>query len=47
MVKFANNDASLLACASKDGTLSICDVKESPKVLHTLKHHKSGVTGNY
>lgn len=43
-VKFANNDKSLLACCSLDGTLSICQLTPSPAtVLYILKGHKAGV----
>lgn len=46
MVKFAHNDAGLLACCSLDGSLSICQVLEGqPHVVHTLRHHTAGVTG--
>ena len=44
MVKFANNDVNLLACASMDGKLSICSVGDPPQILYTLEHHKSGIT---
>ncbi|CAL4109486.1 unnamed protein product, partial [Meganyctiphanes norvegica] len=47
MVKFANNEAGLLACSSLDGTISICQVAEDapPSVIHTLAYHTAGVTG--
>ncbi|XP_076043283.1 WD repeat-containing protein 13-like isoform X2 [Oratosquilla oratoria] len=45
MVKFGHNDAGLLACASLDGTLSICQVNQGqPRVTHTLRKHTAGVT---
>jgi len=46
MVKFANNDRSLLCCCSEDGTLSICNVTASPPcVVAILQGHSKAVTG--
>ncbi|XP_022907848.1 WD repeat-containing protein 13-like [Onthophagus taurus] len=46
MVKFANNDQSLLCCSSVDGNLSVCNVTDSPPaVLAILKDHTKAVTG--
>lgn len=46
MVKFANNDQSVMCCSSVDGTLSICEVMSTPpSVTGTLKGHKQAVTG--
>jgi hypothetical protein len=42
-VRFAHNDADLLAWSGMDGTLSIANVKHKPEVLHRLKGHKSGI----
>jgi len=43
-VYFANNDKSLLACCSMDGTLSICQLTPPPAtVLYILKGHTSCV----
>ena len=43
-VHFANNDKSLLACCSMDGTLSICQLTPPPAtVLYILKGHTSCV----
>ncbi|RWS08628.1 hypothetical protein B4U79_05611, partial [Dinothrombium tinctorium] len=43
-VHFANNDKSLLACCSLDGTLSICQLTPPPAtVLYILKGHTDGV----
>ncbi|XP_015191323.1 PREDICTED: WD repeat-containing protein 13-like [Polistes dominula] len=45
MLKFANNDRSRLGCASLDGTLSICEVINTPpQVLVVLEGHQKGVT---
>ena len=45
-VRFANNDKSLLCCASMDCTLSICQLTPSPAtILYVLAGHKSGVVG--
>lgn len=41
---FAKDEASLLACASLDGTLSICEVSPFCRVLHILSGHAAGVT---
>ncbi|KAI8420588.1 hypothetical protein MSG28_007836 [Choristoneura fumiferana] len=44
-VKFANNDRSKLACASHDGSVSICDVTASPpRVSFVLEGHSQPVT---
>ncbi|XP_061713493.1 WD repeat-containing protein 13-like [Cydia pomonella] len=46
VVKFANNDRSKLACASHDGSVSICDVTASPpRVSFVLEGHTQPVTG--
>ncbi|XP_059477242.1 WD repeat-containing protein 13-like [Neocloeon triangulifer] len=46
MVKFANNDRSLLCCCSEDGTLSICNVTADPPcVVAILQGHSKAVTG--
>ncbi|KAI8435661.1 hypothetical protein MSG28_003924 [Choristoneura fumiferana] len=46
VVKFANNDRSKLACASHDGSVSICDVTASPpRVSFVLEGHSQPVTG--
>ena len=45
-LSFAKDEASLLACASLDGTLSICEVSPVCRVLHLLSGHAAGVTGN-
>ncbi|XP_035741160.1 WD repeat-containing protein 13-like isoform X2 [Vespa mandarinia] len=45
MLKFANNDRSRLGCASLDGTLSICEVVNTPpQVFAVLEGHQKGVT---
>lgn len=45
IVKFAHNDRARLLCASKDGTVSICDVTSSPaRVLLVLRAHTRPVT---
>lgn len=44
-LSFAKDEASLLACASLDGTLSICEVSPTCRVLHLLSGHAAGVTG--
>ncbi|KAK7794662.1 hypothetical protein R5R35_003780 [Gryllus longicercus] len=44
MLKFANNDRSRLCCASLDGTVSICNVANPPRVEVVFKGHKKGVT---
>lgn len=45
MLKFANNDRSKLCCASLDGTLSICEVINTPpKVIALLEGHRNSVT---
>ncbi|XP_046652475.1 WD repeat-containing protein 13-like [Daphnia pulicaria] len=41
---FAKDEASLLACASFDGTLSICEVSPICRVLHILSGHAAAVT---
>lgn len=47
MVKFANNDRSLLCSCSEDSTLSICNVTTNPPtVIAILKGHSKAVTGN-
>ncbi|PRD35757.1 UNVERIFIED_CONTAM: Wdr13 [Trichonephila clavipes] len=44
-VRFANNDKSLLACCSLDGSLSICQLTPPPaSVLYILSGHKAGIT---
>ncbi|XP_066139422.1 WD repeat-containing protein 13-like isoform X2 [Euwallacea fornicatus] len=44
MVKFANNDKSLVCCSSLDGNLSVCDVScNPPSVLAILKGHSMAV----
>ncbi|RZF33855.1 hypothetical protein LSTR_LSTR008978 [Laodelphax striatellus] len=46
MIKFANNDRSLLGCASLDGTLSVCNVGSTPPTLHCMfVGHTNAVTG--
>lgn len=46
MVKFAHNDRSRLCCASNDGTVSICNVTNSPPTVDcVLSGHKKAVTG--
>ncbi|CAH1170020.1 unnamed protein product [Phaedon cochleariae] len=46
MIKFANNNRSLLCCSSLDKTLSVCDVTSNPPaVLAILKGHTKAVTG--
>ncbi|XP_054155230.1 WD repeat-containing protein 13-like [Oppia nitens] len=43
-IRFANDDKSLLCCASMDSTLSICQLTPSPAtILYILKGHKAGV----
>lgn len=45
MIKFANNDRTLLCCSSVDASLSICDVSlQPPKVVTMLKGHQQTVT---
>ena len=45
-VKFANNDKFLLACCSKDATLSVCSLETSPpRVKSILLGHKGPVNG--
>ena len=45
-IKFANNDKYMLACSSKDGSLSICDLGTSPpSVRFMLLGHKASVNG--
>ncbi|XP_013178831.1 PREDICTED: WD repeat-containing protein 13-like, partial [Papilio xuthus] len=45
VVKFANNDRSKLCCASRDGTVSICDVTATPpRVSVILEGHTDAVT---
>ena len=45
-VKFANNDKSLLATCSEDGTLVICQVIPSPAtIIYKLQGHKAGIKG--
>ncbi|RWS28703.1 hypothetical protein B4U80_06858 [Leptotrombidium deliense] len=44
-VHFANNDKSLLACCSLDGTLSICQLTPTPAtVLYILRGHTNGIS---
>jgi len=47
MLKFGHNDNSLLACSSEDGTVSICQAEDDPKVLHTLNLHSAPVMGKF
>ncbi|XP_037964679.2 WD repeat-containing protein 13 [Plutella xylostella] len=45
VVKFANNDKSKLACASHDGSISVCDVTATPPaVTAVLRGHTKPVT---
>ena len=45
-IKFANDDKGRLACASRDGTLSVFNVStEPPSLLATLSGHRRPVNG--
>lgn len=45
VIKFANNDKSRLCCASKDGSVSICNVTKCPPTIEIImKDHKDEVT---
>ena len=47
-IRFANDDKSLLACASRDGTLSIFNLTtEPPSLIATLRGHSRPVNGEY
>ena len=47
-IRFANDDKSLLACASRDGTLSVFDLSsEPPSLLATLRGHRRAVNGEH
>ena len=43
-IKFAHNEKHLLACSSKDRTLSVCTLNP-PKVQFMLLGHKQPVNG--
>ena len=44
-IKFANNDKSLIAMCSSDGTLSLCQLTPSPAtILFILRGHKAAIT---
>jgi len=43
-LSFAKDETSLLACASLDGTISICEVNSCFRVIHILRGHAAGVT---
>jgi len=43
-VSFSSDENCFLACASLDGTISICDVKTGCRILHILQGHAAGVT---
>ena len=46
LVRFANDDKTRLACASKDGTLTVFSlVSEPPSLACTLRGHTRGVNG--
>jgi len=43
-LSFAKGETSQLACASLDGTISICEVNSNVRVVHLLQGHAAGVT---
>lgn len=46
-IRFANDDKSLLACASRDGTLSVFNLtSEPPSLVATLRGHHRAVNGD-
>ena len=46
VIKFANDDRSSLACASRDGILSVFSlVSEPPSLVSTLQGHSSAING--
>ena len=48
LVRFANDDKTRLACASKDGTLTVFSlVSEPPSLACTLRGHSRGVNGKH
>ena len=45
-MRFANDEKSLLACASRDGTLSVFNLSsEPPSLVSTLRGHRRAVNG--
>lgn len=47
-IKFANNDKSLLATCSLDGSLVICQLIPSPAtIIYKLQGHTSGINGTF
>ena len=45
-VKFGHNARDLLACSSKDGTLSVCVLSTQPPSVKCMLHgHKAAVNG--
>lgn len=45
-IRFANDNKSLLACASRDGTLSVFNLSsEPPSLVATLRGHHRAVNG--
>ena len=46
VIKFANDDRSSLACASRDGTLSVFSlIPEPPTLASTLQGHRLAING--
>lgn len=46
-IRFANDDKSLLACASRDGILSVFNLtSEPPSLVATLRGHHRPVNGD-
>ena len=47
VIKFAKDDRTLLACGSRDGTLSVFNLVSEPPSLHcTLRGHEKEINGN-
>lgn len=47
-IRFANDDKTRLACASRDGTLSVFNLtSEPPSLVCTLRGHSRAVNGEY
>eukprot|EP00124_Ichthyophonus_hoferi_P005722 Ihof_evm2s918 gene=Ihof_evmTU2s918 len=44
-VQFAQGNNEMLAFASLDGTITIAQVGDHPRIIHLLNGHKAGITG--
>ena len=46
-MKFAHNDADILAFSSSDGIITIATTLKKPEIIHVLNGHKEKVNGMF